>query len=81
MLIVRTILIIFISGNKVKRSLGFFKICDYTMEVNVSGGSRYENIEPHDMGFGQDIEFIVQETGINPVEILVAPLSARNIHV
>ena len=43
----------------------------YKGDVNVSGGSCYENIAPPDMGSAQ----------INPVEILVVPFSVRNIHV
>ena len=32
-------------------------------------------------GARQGIEIIAQETGINPVEILVVPYSVRNVHI
>ena len=50
------------------------------MVLNVSEVSCYEKIAPPDIGSGQGIEIIAQETGINPVEKLVA-ISVRNVHV
>ena len=55
-----------------------------SMVMNVSGANAIiylKNVAPTHIGSGQDIEIILRGTGINPVEILVAPYSARNIHV
>ena len=51
------------------------------MVVNISGSNviiSLKNIVSTDIGSGQGVEIILQETGINPVDILVMPYSIRN---
>ena len=56
--------------------------CGSTLVVNVSGMNAIislKNIAPTDIESGQGIEITLRETGINPVEMLVAPYSIRNV--